>query len=1521
MPEESLPAVTISHSGSSGTGRTLARSLGPAAAASPRRLAGGKRKTHSGLLHPDVRGRLHKARISRAMKKAARHSSGGADSGRSPRRPAGRGRGRRAPSLSPSPSGRCFPRAHLWDWTPRFKRSETPEVEFGGDEGSMSVSLPRGSGRKASIQLLAGTPVGQISNVKALLSGKHASVAKAAIESSGRSGMLLDRSKERALRKRARHHTLLAKDSGLDKRWQALRHRTALRRFRAAVIKVISMNRNLKQRFTGRRSIVSRPVMLRKQSTLLTTDDWSRTMADVVFDLLLRKRRGQLASGATSAGGDGSSEGRHSRLTAIEEASRRRSAASAFRRGSDYSDDDGRDSRSSFGSDSDFSDGEDGARAGRPDVSALTRSKLHRQGTREILEVRPDFMLPVRPGGGSTVATRLRQRRYSRRLSAALVPAMLGSDGAAGGAAAEAPGSSGPTMASIFRAHAAGGSSRGAAMLAAASVDSTGAAPGYASDDGTASDGIDAAMSPAGDAAAASAAAASAAASIAAAAAAAAATAATAATATAAAAAAAVGGGDEADVDTGAAAESKLADDARDLTAVGRRHSSLFAAEAVAGSPLADDREKEEDAAAGEEEDKGKLMAKYFGDDARMQFFKMYQKMSESKLKTLDDVMRGQSARGAAAAAAVESVAAAAVAARAAEAEAAADEAAAADGAALRLRSETPPEVKLMKRPISPRRAYLRKCADLGLLPEPLGVVRSHVSSAISLRFYGINDRNALAFSEALKKISGQVVDTLDLTGNRISDAGVEAVADAVLNNDHIQSLNLSHNSFRSGSVATLASLLSSSRRLVDLDLTGNRLRDSAIVKLCGAVADNRVLRELRLDHNRIGIAGAVAIGGMLRRNRALVALSLAWNRIRGSGALAIAESLLYNYTLQRLDLSFNTFGAGTGGRPSSAVAKLRDALGSNRTLVHLDLSYNHMPAAMMRTLCEGAVDSRLMGLHLKGNDPAAGDCFPGVTGKASTRSFTYSRILGQDKQLSNMHQWREESTCWMCGRWGEHTFTYSPGTSGPMSSDVRVSVMFNSFIPNEMTFNEATGEYELTLLVPPGRCFYQFVVDGVGRWAADQPTELTRRSRRGTLLYGARDMPVQHRMNWTMVEPGELAELEAPAPGPERKKSVVKKKAAWSKARSVFRTFKLDSPELLKAAFDADWSHAKIDRVVKREDELEQVRLALFENYALLKDIFKFYAAQEARTEVDAFSIGWNSFTGLMSHCGVVDDRTCAAKDLDMVFWATNVSRDGRRNTRSLSRYRFLEALVRLAERKFVESGQTAHAAEALLMLLELHILPNASHKDCDAFRFHSLYTEGADRVLRRRLPALRTMFLKTYEQYARPSTDPFLKLGDFVSVLEAAKMTHLAAGGELAARLLRQIFVWSKMTAVDEEVGEEHMHMHFVEFLEALGRVAEEHRVAADKPEDFRIVLARVADAILEGNSRRGLPKKKGLKKPPKRRSPVGDATGSSEEVAAAEEEDPRLTFKEVARLMASMHRKTGTALDRPSALSFRL
>ena len=176
-----------------------------------------------------------------------------------------------------------------------------------------------------------------------------------------------------------------------------------------------------------------------------------------------------------------------------------------------------------------------------------------------------------------------------------------------------------------------------------------------------------------------------------------------------------------------------------------------------------------------------------------------------------------------------------------------------------------------------------------------------------------------------------------------------------------------------------------------------------------------------------------------------------------------------------------------------------------------------------------------------------------------------------------------------------------------------------------------------------------------------------------------------------------------------------------------LYRNWKFDDEILLKKMFEVDWGYTKIFRFIKgNEKELNLVKKVLWRNYPQIKELFTSESGLSSYP-----SISWNDFTAFWYFWQLVD-KNLNLSSLDMIFIATNVSLHEYAGNaeRSLSRYEFLEILVRLAIAKY---GNTMVPHKALEALLENHIFKYWNPSEIAEFRRTQVLTSVVDKYIKR--------------------------------------------------------------------------------------------------------------------------------------------------------------------------------------------
>ncbi|RHZ08275.1 hypothetical protein DYB37_008284 [Aphanomyces astaci] len=303
---------------------------------------------------------------------------------------------------------------------------------------------------------------------------------------------------------------------------------------------------------------------------------------------------------------------------------------------------------------------------------------------------------------------------------------------------------------------------------------------------------------------------------------------------------------------------------------------------------------------------------------------------------------------------------------------------------------------------------------------------------------YEIGNELAAAMGESIALIPG--IDSLNLASNRISD---QAASDVIAN-------------------------LGASPTLGCLDMSNNMLNLHAATSLSAMITGSKTLVHINLEHNQLNnravtLLWMLALASMLAENAKVEELYLSWNKIRGLGAQRLVEALGYHTSLRVLDLSWNSLNSCPN---NSVAAALATSLTNNKVLVHLDISNN-------------ALDSKACGIlaaALVANHTVVGYVKSALHKHCAIKHFE----LHQDNQDPNtsLDAWWPyvDRACWLCGRWSEHRFVWTPSHKLDAKAKVKLHLSIDDWTGDEM--NRSNDMFVLYRMLPPGKTKYFITVE-----------------------------------------------------------------------------------------------------------------------------------------------------------------------------------------------------------------------------------------------------------------------------------------------------------------------------------------------------------------------------------------------------------------------------------------------------------
>jgi len=250
------------------------------------------------------------------------------------------------------------------------------------------------------------------------------------------------------------------------------------------------------------------------------------------------------------------------------------------------------------------------------------------------------------------------------------------------------------------------------------------------------------------------------------------------------------------------------------------------------------------------------------------------------------------------------------------------------------------------------------------------------------------------------------------------------------------------------------------------------------------------------------------------------------------------------------------------------------------------------------------------------------------------------------------------------------------------------------------------------------------------------------------------------------------------------------------------------------------------------------------------------------------SFQLTKAAFDKFADMCQLPVPRTkCTKAHLDAIFQAVSKSED-KNESQSISRSGFLELLVRIADAKYVKSGDAQSLAAGVEMLFETDVLPILKGdkdilSDPQSFREFFLYHEDVDDVFRGALVSDKKVEGESGEKEFDSKFDEFgarvatgvptstrwlgltslfdactsqntdrMTLSNWLSLLQTCGIPQTSGDGGFTLTDAKRAFAFSQMRVIRADSNENDT-ISFLDFLEALARVASGCRVELSEDE----------------------------------------------------------------------------------------
>ncbi|EGR32874.1 leucine rich repeat protein [Ichthyophthirius multifiliis] len=647
-----------------------------------------------------------------------------------------------------------------------------------------------------------------------------------------------------------------------------------------------------------------------------------------------------------------------------------------------------------------------------------------------------------------------------------------------------------------------------------------------------------------------------------------------------------------------------------------------------------------------------------------------------------------------------------------------------------------------------------------------------------------------------------------------------------------------------------------------------NKLLDNSVQYLLEGLLSNRSFKKLNLSKNFLTCKICPLLRQVLEQCY-LQELYLYWNQISGKGGIEIFEGLKENQNLHVLDISSNNLGKTEGNLQSSCIQSITQFFIQNKKMIHLDLSNNQFDFQQSLEIAKALEkNNTIYGFHFQGNigyvDSRGFLIVNELQEKEIAQLHTQVRINGC-KSIENFIKLREtrekdlQNCCWICEGWQEMEFTWNVGISGEIRPDpIFIHFNFedyraNYFRKDSHLESKFLQKYVYSRMVPPGDLFYFFSGQDSSEIAQDLPKKVIFQEEtciQNVFLYENCYIDVYLKeLNFQKIiqNKGLFYKYESQNKIQPRKKDQIfipakqkKFKYKWKLPQSLFAKWKADNEDIIKRCFEFDWKYGKIGKIVRNEEDEQEVANFFSQRYAQIKNFYKFYASKSPVGDIWAIQNG--VFLEFIDKIKIIDNKLVKDADINIKWVATvsSIPQSDKTNPRNpvqgINRYQIMEILIRIAEEKYILKQKKAQSyLQALQFLWEEHLFQELSNESYNPqiWRNQRYWNEECDTCLKFYKPILEHVYKKYAKLKVKPGQPPFMCLEELQNICTQCGFNELAHFGPQIPLLA---FNFSMMTQIDEINSDRIFQMSLLEFMEAVARIAED--VSLEPIEGIRFV-----------------------------------------------------------------------------------
>lgn len=241
-----------------------------------------------------------------------------------------------------------------------------------------------------------------------------------------------------------------------------------------------------------------------------------------------------------------------------------------------------------------------------------------------------------------------------------------------------------------------------------------------------------------------------------------------------------------------------------------------------------------------------------------------------------------------------------------------------------------------------------------------------------------------------------------------------------------------------------------------------------------------------------------------------------------------------------------------------------------------------------------------------------------------------------------------------------------------------------------------------------------------------------------------------------------------------------------------------------------------------------EEVKIVAKEMYPFIFLVYKQLSGLGMNGNIPSITL--NTFTDFIKDSmDMIDGENINLADNDRIFITVNANKKAPLiPANSLVRYQFVEIILRLAFKRYFDSGEEFTEADALKKVHMEHLQKyqnkmmsdNAYILDFQKWREDRYYNEDVDNILKAYKPLFEHLFQTFGGSHKKPGEKHFITIDEYDSLLTEAEIVN----DMLYQRDIPVHFNQSMQINLLEIENEKHMKAYYLEFLEMMCRALED-------------------------------------------------------------------------------------------------